>query len=89
MIRQSNNGDDNVILDLHGDVVVMNQGDHLVVEGDLYNNLAHRQKSFAPSRPHFLNLYPTAATYGDHGIARVKREVERLEKEFPGKFVFL
>ena len=83
------NGDDDVILDYHDGVIIMNQGDHLVAEGDLYNNLAHRQAQLDPSRPHFLNVYPTAATYGYHGIARLKREAERLEKDFPGRFVFL
>lgn len=48
------------------------------------------QAQLDPSRPHFLNVYPTAATYGYHGIARLKREAERLEKEFsPDVFVFL
>jgi len=83
------NGDDDVILDYHNGVIIMNQGDHLVAEGDLYNNLAHRQGQLDPSRPHFLNVYPTAATYGYHGVARLKREAERLEKDFPGRFVFL
>ena len=32
---------------------------------------------------------PTAATYGYHGIARLKREMARLEAEFPGKYVYL
>ena len=83
------NGDDDVVLDYHDGVIIMNQGDHLVAEGDLYNNLAHRQGLLDPSRPHFLNVYPTAATYGYHGVARLKREAERLEKDFPGRFVFL
>lgn len=83
------NGDDDVVLDCHEGVVIMNQGDHLVAEGDLYNNLAARQAKLDPSRPHFLNVYPTAATYGYHGIARLKREAERLERDFPGRFVFL
>lgn len=83
------NGDDDVVLDCHERVVIMNQGDHLVAEGDLYNNLAARQAKLDTSRPHFLNVYPTAATYGYHGIARLKREAERLERDFPGRFVFL
>lgn len=83
------NGDDDVVLDCHEGVVTMNQGDHLVVEGDLYGNLADRQGRLDPSRPHFLNVYPTAATYGHQGISRLKREAERLEKDFPGRFVFL
>lgn len=83
------NGDDDVVLDIHDGVVVMNQGDHLVQEGDLYNNLAHREKFLDKEHPHFINVYPTAATYGFHGIARLKREAERLEKDYPGRFVFL
>ena len=83
------NGDDDVILDLYKNVVVMNQGDHLVREGDLYNNLAHREKILDKEHPHFINVYPTAATYGHKGIARLKREAERLEKDYPGRFVFL
>lgn len=83
------NGDDDVVLDCHEGVVIMNQGDHLVAEGDLYNNLAYREARLDKSRPHFINVYPTAATYGYHGVARLKREAERLEKDFPGRFVFL
>lgn len=83
------NGDDDVVLDCHDGVVVMNQGDHLVEEGDLYNNLARREARLDKSIPHFINVYPTAATYGYHGIARLKREAERLDKDFPGRFVFL
>ena len=83
------NGDDDCILDIYDGVVVMNQGDHLVREGDLYNNLAHREKSLDKDRPHFINVYPTAATYGQHGVARLRREAERLEKDYPGRFVFL
>lgn len=47
------NGDDDVILDYHDGVIIMNQGDHLVAEGDLYNNLAHRQAQLDPSRRTF------------------------------------
>ena len=83
------NGDDDVVLDCHEGVVIMNQGDHLVAEGDLYNNLAWRAEKLDKSRPHFINVYPTAATYGYHGVARLKREAERLEKDYPGRFVFL
>lgn len=82
-------GDDDVLLDVNDGVVIMNQGDHLVAEGDLYGNLAHREKFLDKDHPHFLNVYPTAATYGFRGIERLKREAERLEKDYPGRFVFL
>lgn len=66
----------------------MNQGAHLVQEGDMYNSLVYHTPVDS-TRPLFINLYPTAATYGYHGIARLKREMARLEAEFPGKYVYL
>lgn len=83
-------GDDRVIMDYCDGVIVMNQGDHLTQEGDLYNNLAHRYRNADLSeQPLFLNTYPTAATWGKMGFSRMQREVARLEADFPGVFVFL
>lgn len=82
-------GDDDMVLDVVDNVVIMNQGDHLVWEKDLYNNLAYREARLSKDRPHFLNVYPTSETYGRMGIARLVREMERLDKDFPGRFVFL
>jgi len=82
-------GDDDMILDVKDGTVIMNQGDHLVWENDLYNNLAFREAKLSLDRPHFLNVYPTSETYGKQGISRLLREKERLDKDFPGRFVFL
>lgn len=80
-------GDDKVVIAYQDDVVIMNQGAHLVVENDLYNNLAAMKASDV--KPIFINTYPTAASYGYHGIARLRREMARLEADFPGKYVFM
>lgn len=82
-------GDDRVIMDYRDGVIIMNQGDHLVEEGDLYNNLVRRYNEADLSKPLFINTYPIAAVWGTQGFSRMKREVERLEKEFPGVFVFM
>ena len=81
-------GDDKTGTVLQDGVIIMNQGAHLVQEGDMYNSLVYHTPVDS-TRPLFINLYPTAATYGYHGIARLKREMARLEAEFPGKYVYL
>ncbi len=83
------NGDDDVELDCHQGIVIMNQGNHLFKEGDLYNALADKAKKLDTSKAHFMNLYPIAAVYAQQGVAKLKREAERLEKDYPGRFVFL
>ena len=38
----------------------------------------------------FVNVYPIAAEYGRNGgIAKLKREIDRLEKERPGVYEYL
>ena len=40
--------------------------------------------------PVFVNVYPIAADYGrGGGIAKLKREIDRLEKERPGVYEYL
>ncbi len=82
-------GDDRVVMDYCEGVIVMNQGDHLAEEGDLYNNLVRRYKEADLTKPLFINTYPIAAAWGNKGFSRMQREVERLEKDYPGVFVFM
>lgn len=81
-------GDDATGLRYVDGVIVMNQGEHLVKEGDMYNALI--KVSPDPQGPVFVNLYPIAAEYcrGD-GMAILKREIDRLETERPGVYHYL
>jgi len=81
-------GDDKAGFDYKHGVVIMNQGEHLHKEGEMYNALSRVQAK--DDAPVFVNLYPTAEAYCDgEGISKLKREAKRLEKEFPGKFVYM
>ncbi len=81
-------GDDKTGIAYKDGVIIMNQGEHLVREGELYNALSKVQ--IKPDAPVFVNVYPIAADYGrDGGIARLKREIERLEKDFPARFEYM
>lgn len=82
-------GEDDVVLDMHKGVIAMNQGPHLFKDGDMYSYLSSKAEEADDSKPCFLNVYPIAAMFWDQGITRLKKEAERLEKEYPGKFVFL
>jgi hypothetical protein len=62
-------------------------------DGDIYNILSNI--SADASQPVFHNLYPILAYYGvdANGEAvffeRLKEEIDRLQQDFPGKYVFL
>ncbi len=81
-------GDDATGVQYVDGVVVMNQGEHLVKEGEMYNALIKLTPD--PGAPLFVNLYPIAAEYcrGD-GMSILKREIERLEAERPGVYHYL
>ena len=78
---------------VEGDTTVINQGEHLWQEGDLYRTLAAVKP--AASEPLFRALYPITGAYGydtaGHPVAfsRIERELARLERDFPGRFVVL
>jgi len=56
-------------------------------ESDLYNYL----KNLTPSNsmPLFTGIYMVQATFGGAGYAAINRVVERLQNEYPGRYVFL
>lgn len=82
-------GDDRVIIDYRDGVMVFNQGDHLYGDLYLYNNVVRRYKEMDKTRPLFINTYPMAGSWGHGGFTRLEREMEQLEKDYPGVFVFL
>ena len=43
----------------------------------------------APDHPKFIGLCLTQAVYGPDAYTYIKGAVERLERDFPGKFVFV
>lgn len=81
-------GDDKTGIVYKDGVIIMNQGEHIFKEGELYNALIKvKTKDDAPV---FVNVYPIAADYGrDGGIAKLKREIDRLEKDRPGVYEYL
>lgn len=81
-------GDDATGVKCVNGVVVMNQGEHLRQEGEMYNALIKVQPN--PGAPTFVNLYPISAEYcRGGGIAKLKREIDRLEKARPGIYHYL
>ncbi len=76
----------------HG-IYTISQGDMIQNYGDIYNVLKNVNAS--ATSPVFHNIYPILAGYGSdtNGKAvffeRVKQEVDRLNKDYPGKYVFL
>ena len=68
-------------------VIIMNQGEHIWKEGELYNALIKVKPK--NDEPVFVNVYPIAASYGQGGIAKLKREIDRLEKACPGVYEYL
>lgn len=81
-------GDDKTGIAYKDGVIIMNQGEHLRKEGELYNALVKVKAK--KEEPVFVNVYPIAADYGQGGgIEKLKREIARLEKEYPGVYQFL
>ena len=81
-------GDDKTGIAYKNGVIIMNQGEHIRKEGELYNALMKVKAK--EDEPVFVNVYPIAAEYGrDGGIAKLKREIDRLEKERPGVYEYL
>lgn len=81
-------GDDKTGIAYKDGVIIMNQGEHICKEGELYNALIKVEAK--ENEPVFVNVYPIAAEYGRNGgIAKLKREIDRLEKERPGGYEYL
>lgn len=81
-------GDDKTGIAYKNGVIIMNQGEHIRKEGELYNALMKVKAK--EDEPVFVNVYPIAAEYGKNGgIAKLKREIDRLEKERPGVYEYL
>lgn len=81
-------GDDKTGVVYQDGVIIMNQGEHITKEGELYNALIRVEAK--DDAPVFVNVYPIAAAYGrDGGIAKLKREIDRLEKDRPGVYEYL
>ncbi len=81
-------GDDKTGIAYKNGVIIMNQGEHICKEGELYNALI--KVNAKKDEPVFVNVYPIAADYGrGGGIAKLKREIDRLEKERPGVYEYL
>lgn len=81
-------GDDKVGIAYKDGVIIMNQGEHICREGEMYNALIRLTPD--ETAPVFVNLYPIAAEYGrGGGIAKLKREIDRLEAERPGVYEYM
>ncbi len=86
-------GDDVQPINAYHGVYTVSQGDMVQNNGDIYNVL--RNVNSDSKRPVFHNIYPILAGYGQdaNGNAlffdRVKAEVDRLNADYPGKYVFL
>ncbi|MFV0469509.1 MAG: hypothetical protein ACK5MK_11360 [Dysgonomonas sp.] len=69
-------------------VVAVNQGTHCFNEGDVYNDLVKAKPD--ANKPIFRNLYLIAANYGgDDGYQKLKRELLKLENDYPDRYVYL
>lgn len=86
-------GDDVQPISAYHGIYTIAQGDMVQNEGDIYNVLKNVNSD--PSRPVFHNIYPILAGYGQDTngnplfFERVKAEVDRLNADYPGKYVFL
>jgi hypothetical protein len=86
-------GDDIQPINAYHGIYTISQGNMLMNDGDIYNILSNI--SADASQPVFHNLYPILAYYGvdANGEAvffeRLKEEIDRLQQDFPGKYVFL
>ena len=86
-------GDDVQPISAYHGIYTIAQGEMVQNEGDIYNVL--KNVGIDPARPVFHNIYPILAGYGQDANAnpqffeRVKAEVDRLNADFPGKYVFL
>lgn len=86
-------GDDARPINAHHGVYTVSQGNMVTQYGDIYSTLS--SISADSSRPVFHTIYPILAFYGvdEHGnpafFDHLKAEVDRLQAEFPGKYVFL
>lgn len=86
-------GDDVQPINAYHGIYTVAQGDMVQNAGDIYNVL--KNISGNATRPVFHNIYPILAGYGQDASGnalffdRVKAEVDRLNADFPGKYVFL
>jgi len=86
-------GDDGQPINAYHDLYTVSQGNMIMHDGDIYNTLSN--VSIDSNKPVFQNLYPILAYYGvdTTGKAvffkRLKKEIEKLQQDFPGKYVFL
>ncbi len=86
-------GDDASRVHAYHGIYTVPQGDMIFNYGEIYNVLSN--VSIDANQPVFRNIYPILAYYGVDAngdpafFDNVKAEVDRLNAEFPGKFVFL
>lgn len=86
-------GDDTQPISAYHGIYTIPQGDMVQNYGDIYNILSQIQVD--SRKPVFHNIYPILAGYGIDAnnntvfFERVKAEVDRLNADFPGKYVFL
>jgi len=86
-------GDDMRPINAHHGIYTISQGNMLTRDGEVYSILS--SVSADDEHPVFYNLYPILAFYGvdDNGEAvffgRLKAEIDKLQQDFPGKYVFL
>ena len=59
-------------------------GHNIAFEKELYDYLATMKPS--SNRPLFTSAYMIQAPFGGQGYAAINRVVERLQKDFPGRF---
>lgn len=86
-------GDDVQPISAYHGIYTVSQGPMVQNYGDIYNYLS--QVSINPSSPVFYNIYPILAGYGVDAnqnavfFDRIKAEVDKLNADYPGKYVFL
>ncbi|MFC5402145.1 OmpL47-type beta-barrel domain-containing protein [Cohnella soli] len=86
-------GDDASRINAYHGMYTVPQGDMIFQYGDIYRILSN--VSIDATQPVFHNIYPVLAYYGVDAdgkalfFDRLKEEVDRLNRDFPGKFVFL
>ncbi|MCQ6561012.1 OmpL47-type beta-barrel domain-containing protein [Paenibacillus mendelii] len=86
-------GDDGAPINAYHGIYTVPQGHMVTQYGDIYNVLSNVPMD--PAKPVFHNIYPILAYYGMDAngqsvfFDRLKAEVDRLNQDYPGKFVFL